>query len=121
MPDHLPKYAPGTAVTREASAAITGGQLLTVTGDLTVGPAGAGAVFAGVANRDAAVGDLLVPQRGGVHVLTAAAAIAAGDLVQCGAAGEVALWPPAGAPAAIIGYAAEAVAAAATGEFHLYT
>jgi hypothetical protein len=121
MSDHLPKFAPGRAVTREASATVVGGQLLTVTGDGTVGPSTAGAVFAGVASNDAADGELLLVQRGGVHVLTAAEAITAGALVQCGAAGKVALWEN-GTDAAedVIGFAWEAVDADATGEFQIH-
>lgn len=117
MSDHLPKFAPGTAVTRTASAAIVGGQLLRVTGAGTVGPTSAEAqVFAGVANRDAAAGELLVPQRGGVHVLQAAEALAAGDRIQTGAAGKAALWVAADVPGACIGFAWEAIAADAFGE-----
>lgn len=136
MSDHLPKYAPGTAVTRKASAAIVGGQLLTVTGDNTVGPTtGDGQIVLGVANRDAAIGDLLVPQRGGVHVLIAAVAVAAGDPVMSAAAGQVRPVPAPAATAAAsaqtqtdiansratAGIAVEAIAAGAAGQVHLYT
>jgi hypothetical protein len=127
MAEHLPKFAPGRAVTREASATITGGQLLTVTGEKTVGPTtGQGQVVAGVAARDALDTELVVVQRGGVHVLTAAEAISAGDRIQSGAAGKVALWEAAdGVTAtvgvdAVIGFAYEDVAQDATGEFYLY-
>ncbi|WP_370325289.1 capsid cement protein [Euzebya sp.] len=89
MSDHLPKYSAGS-VTRTASAAITGGQLVTVTGDLTVGPAGAGDVVVGVADRDAATDELVTVTTIGVtHVLTAAAAVDAGDLLMAAADGEV--------------------------------
>lgn len=125
MPDVLPKHAPGQAVTRTAGAAITGGQLVTITGDNTVSPtAGAGAVE-GQASRDAAVGDILTVWAGGEVILTAAAAITAGQRVQSAAAGQVAPWSavaPATAPVAenIIGHATRAAAAGAKVTVRLY-
>lgn len=121
MSDHLPKY-PSGAVTRTASATITGGQLVKVTGDLTVGPTAAvGDTCRGVANRDAVSGELLtVYPLEGVHVLTAAENITAGAYVQAGAAGKVALWENGtDAPEDVIGVAEAAVSADATGEFSL--
>jgi hypothetical protein len=57
MSDYLPVYTPGQAFTLTASAAITGGQLLEVTGSGTVGPAAAGSVkVVGVAAFDCASG-----------------------------------------------------------------
>ena len=43
MAEYLPLYKPGQALTLKASAAITGGQLLAVSGSGTVAPAGAAA------------------------------------------------------------------------------
>ncbi len=43
MPDYLRKYAPGDRVTYAASAAITGGQLVTISGNGTVAPTAGGA------------------------------------------------------------------------------
>lgn len=137
MPNqHLPKYAPGTALTREASAAITAGQLLTITGDNTVAPTtGDAQLVVGVASRDAAIGELLTVQRGGVHVLTAAAAVAAGDYLMSAAGGQVRPVPATAATGAattqtqtdinntraIVGYALEPIALGAAGECHLNT
>ncbi len=121
MSDHLPRYGAGAAVTLTASAAITAAQLVTISGDLTVAPTTAGAPVRGVAARDAASGDRLLVHRGGVHTLTAAENIAAGALVQAGAAGKVALWEAADAPVPPIGIAEEAVASNAAGRFLLFT
>jgi hypothetical protein len=120
MADHLPKFAPGTAVTMTASAAVTGGQLTVFTGNRRVGPAGAGAAIAGVAGRDALAEQQVVVHRGAGHVLLAETAIAAGGRVMAGATGQVAAWAPiapatVAAPENIIGVAAEAIAAGARG------
>lgn len=93
MADYLPKIDAGKPFTAIASAAITGGRVLTVSGADTVAHAGADAVAAsliGVAGFDAAIGETVTvyPLRG-VHKLTAGAAIAAGALVGTLAAGKV--------------------------------
>lgn len=96
MSDYLPKYAPGTAITSTTSAAVTGGQLLEVSGSGTVAPtAGATADWLGVATQDAASGALVGVLSGGVQRLTASGAITAGDQVVAAAAGAVATLPPA--------------------------
>ena len=41
MADYLPKFKPGQSVTFTASAEVIGGRLVVITGDRTVGPAGA--------------------------------------------------------------------------------
>lgn len=122
MSAHLPKYAPTGAVTRTASATITAGQLLKVSGDKTVAPTTAGDAVRGIAGRDAASGEILaVLPPAGVHVLVAAENIAAGAYIQAGAAGEVALWENGtDDPEACIGVAEQAVVADASGEFFLH-
>lgn len=93
MADYLPKFKPGQAVTFTASAAVVGGRLVAVTGDRTVGPAGAdSAAVVGVAGFDAAAGETVTvfTRAGGVHPLTASAAIAAGTKVISAAAGKIA-------------------------------
>lgn len=92
MADYLPKFKPGQAVTFKASAAVIGGRLVVVTGDRTVGPAGADALAVGVAGFDAAIGEdvTVFTRAGGVHGLTASAAIAAGAQVISAATGKVA-------------------------------
>ena len=89
--EYLPIYKPGQAFTLKASAAITGGQLVEVTGVGTVGPAGAASVkVVGIAAFDAAQNDNVTIYAGGVQHALASGAVAAGAVVQAGAAGTVA-------------------------------
>lgn len=94
MPDYLPVYDNiNRPFSKTASAAITGGQLLVVTGASTVGPAGAGAVnVIGVAAHDAASGSRLSiwPLANVEHEIVSAGTIAAGDGVISAAAGQIA-------------------------------
>lgn len=91
MAEYLPTFKPGQAVTLKASAAITGGQLVEVTGSGTVGPAGAASTkVVGVAAFDAAINDNVTIYSGGVQHATASGAVAAGDVVQAAANGQVA-------------------------------
>lgn len=107
MAEYLPIYKPGQAFTLKASAAITGGQLVEVTGAGTVGPAGAASVkVVGVAAFDAAINDNVTIYAGGVQHGTAAGTIAAGDVVQAGAAGTVAAGTTAPIGVALTGAAA---------------
>jgi hypothetical protein len=87
-----PKFLYADQITATTSATVTGGQVLAVTGNGTVGPAGAAsAAVVGVAAFDAASGARVsFFPRGKVHVTTAAGAITAGDRVNTGAAGTVA-------------------------------
>ncbi|MGV8852826.1 MAG: capsid cement protein [Rhodoglobus sp.] len=92
MADYLPKFKPGQAVTFKASAGVTGGRLVVVTGSRTVGPAGADANAIGVAGFDAVTGEdvTVFTSSGGLHPLIASAAIAAGAKVISAATGKVA-------------------------------
>jgi hypothetical protein len=91
MAEYLPIYKPGQAITLAASATITGGQLVEVSGSGTVGPAGAASVkVVGVAAFDAVSGDNVTIFAGGVQHAVASGAITAGAVVQAGAAGTVA-------------------------------
>ena len=94
MSDYAPRF-PGTnaPITQTASAAITGGRLVEVTGNNTVGPAGAASVkVLGVAATDAASGAKVDvwPLPGIVHRVLGTGAINAGDNLAAGAAGVVA-------------------------------
>ena len=90
MTAYLPLFKPGQAFTCAASAAVTGGQLLEVTGDRIVAPAAADSVkTVGVAAFDAAVGDNVTVYSGGVQRIVASGAIAAGARVAAAAAGKV--------------------------------
>lgn len=116
MADHLPAFAPGRDVTFIASAAVTGGRLVEVTGNMTVAHAAAASTkVVGVASFDAAANTEVGVSTGGVHPLLASAAVAAGDKVAATAGGQVA--PAAANPA--VGTALEAIAAAATGRVAL--
>lgn len=88
--EYIPVYKPGQALTLKASATVTAGQVVAVTGSGTVGPAGAASkavvgvvAFSGVANDNVTV------YAGGVQTCTASGAITAGDPVIAGAAGTV--------------------------------
>lgn len=92
MADYLPLYLPGKSFTSQASAAITGGQALRVSGSGTVAPATqASHIIIGVAAFDAASGDkVTVFGRGTIHRLTAAGTVTAAEVVEGAAAGAVA-------------------------------
>jgi hypothetical protein len=91
MADHLLKFKPGQAVTFTATTAITGGQIVEITGNRSVGvpTSAASAKALGTAGHDAAVGDqVVVHLPGPVDTFIAAAAIAAGANVEAATAGK---------------------------------
>lgn len=91
MAEYLPVFKPGQAVTLKASAAIVGGQVVSVTGPGTVGPAGAtSAGWVGVAAFDAATNDNVTVYSSGVQLCTASGTVTAGDAVATAAGGAVA-------------------------------
>ena len=91
MADYVPIRTPGAALVSQASATITGGQLVAVSGSGTVAPTSAAtAAFLGVAAFDAASGDKVTIHSVGEHELAASGAIAAGANVIAAAAGAVA-------------------------------
>lgn len=111
MVDYLPKFKPGQSVTFTASADVTGGRLVAITGVRTVGPAGAdSAAVVGVAGFDALAGERVTvfTRAGGVQQLTASGAIAAGVKVSSAAAGKI---QTVGSTTNPIGLALEAAAA----------
>lgn len=88
--EYVPVFKPGQAITLKASAPITGGQIVVVTGVGTVGPADANAVnWIGVASNDAATNDNVTIYADGVQSVTTSGTVTAGDLVVCAAAGAV--------------------------------
>lgn len=91
MPDFSPLFKPGAEFTRTTSAAVTGGQVLIVSGSGTVAASSAAsaAVF-GVAAFDAASGDSVTVISDGVVNLAASGAISAGGAVAAAASGAVA-------------------------------
>ncbi len=126
MPDYLRKHGPGERVTYGTTAAVTGGQLVTISGNGTVAPtAGGASVVEGVAKRDAATGQVVTVESGGIAPLTASAAVAASGRVMPAASGAVQPYGPVAPatvadPAHIIGHATEAIAAGAVGRVRLY-
>lgn len=91
MAEYVPLHIPGKAITRQASAAITGGQLVRVSGSGTVAPtSAASADWLGVAANDCASGDQVSIYLEGVQRLVASGAITAGATVEGAAAGAVA-------------------------------
>lgn len=100
MGDYTPVYQPGATRTYTASAAVTGGQVVEITGAGTVGPSAAGsAKVVGVAAHDAGIGARVTVHglAGQEHEVTASGAITAGDLVEAAAAGQVRVQAAAGA------------------------
>ena len=92
MAEYEPLHKPGDEITVTASAAITGGQAVVVTGNWQVGPSsGASAAVVGHAAFDAASGqELKIFGRGQVHYVAASGAINAGARVDSAASGAVA-------------------------------
>ncbi|KQQ98022.1 hypothetical protein ASF74_14920 [Arthrobacter sp. Leaf145] len=90
MAEYLPVKNPGESLPLTASATITGGQLVAVSGVSTVAPAGANALgWVGVASYDAASGDLVTVVTGGVQELVTTGTVTAGDVVVAAASGTV--------------------------------
>lgn len=94
MGDYLPRFKPGETFTTQASAAITGGRLVAVSGSGTVATAAADSLLVvGVAAFDvAASGDKVTAfttRGGGVHKLVASGAITAGNGIAADTGGKV--------------------------------
>lgn len=95
MPESIPKYRPGAEITCHASAALTGGRMVAISGaptggNPTVGVPAAGARVFGVAAQDSASGAKV-----GVHVapgqvvpIEAGATLAPNDIVESNASGQ---------------------------------
>ena len=91
MADYLPIRIPGQALVATASADISGGQVVEVSGNDTVAPAAAAsAKWLGVAAFNAKAGDRVTVHAGGTQAPKAAGAITAGDIVAAAADGAVA-------------------------------
>lgn len=92
MGAYEPECLYGHTYTATASTTITGGQVIAVSGNGTVGPAGADSnAVVGVAAMDAAANaQLTYFPRGPIHISTAAGAITAAARVNSAAAGTVA-------------------------------
>lgn len=91
MAEYLPLFTPGKAVTRQASATITAGQLVIVTGSGTVGPGTAAThLWVGVAGNDALNGDDVLVFCEGVQRISNTGGVTAGQLVEAATAGTIA-------------------------------
>lgn len=91
MAEYLPLYKPGQSVTLKASATITGGQVVVVSGSGTVAASsGVSPAVVGVAAFDAATNDNVTIHVGGVQVCTASGTVTAGNTVDAAASGAVA-------------------------------
>ncbi len=93
MADYVEVFDEGTDITMTASAAITGGQLVIVSGAGTVAASSAAAdTWLGVATTDAVSGAKVGITTSGVQELTASGAVTAGAVVAAAASGQVATF-----------------------------
>lgn len=91
MAEYEPRYRPGTAITSLTSGAVTGGQLLIVSGSNTVAPSTAASPsWLGVAGFDAPSGANVTVYCEGIQKLTSTGSITAGATVEAATAGTVA-------------------------------
>lgn len=91
MAEYVPLYIPGKQITRTASASITGGQLVRVSGSGTVAATtAASADWLGVAGHDAANGQAVTVFCGGVQRVAGTAGVTAGATVEGATGGQVA-------------------------------
>lgn len=91
MADYTPILQEADSFTLQASATITGGQVVAITGVGTIGPAGAASTtWVGVAGQDAVSGAYITVYRSGVQLVTASGTVTAGDTVVTAASGQVA-------------------------------
>ena len=90
MSDYVPKFEDPGPRTYTAGAAITGGQVVEITGVKTVSAAGANSEkVVGVAGFDVTAGQQVTVYNGGVQRPIASGAIVAGTIVLSAAAGKV--------------------------------
>lgn len=90
MAEYVPLFKPGEDITMTAGAAITGGELVYVSGSRTVlKTAGAVDDWLGVARQDTASGEQVTITSGGVQEVAVAAAVVPGDVVISAASGRV--------------------------------
>lgn len=93
MAEHTPHYLPADRLPLTTSADTTGGQVVVVSGDLTVAPIAApNEKWLGVAAHDALNGKPLVVYTEGVHLVPASGSIAAGKPVIGATGGAVAAF-----------------------------
>ena len=117
----MAEYVPavnGPRITRKASAAITGGQLVYVSGDGTVAPTTAATVaWLGIAGADTANGDIVTVYTENFQRAIASGAITAGDALESAAGGKVAKHTVGTNDYLILGVALNTVADGGTVQF----
>lgn len=91
MAEYVPLHTPGVAVTSQASADITGGTLVGVSGSGTVATATANqSSWVGVAAFDAKNGEKVLVHSGGVQRIVNSGGVTAGQILVAAASGQVA-------------------------------
>ncbi|MBD3781693.1 MAG: DUF2190 family protein [Micrococcales bacterium] len=93
MTDYTPVVAGGQPATFTASAAVTGGQPVEVTGNMQVGPAASGTQkYVGIAGHDAPAGEKVTVHMpaGSIEEVAVSAAVTAGQHVKASGSGRVA-------------------------------
>lgn len=119
------EFSQGGKETFTATATITadstnGGQLVELTGNRTIGPAGAASTKAvGVALQSCVSGDVIAVASRGVWPMKASGAIAAGDTLVAAAAGAVSAAGATPDARTVIGRALEAISNGAVGRVRL--
>ncbi|UVO12819.1 DUF2190 family protein [Mycobacterium sp. SVM_VP21] len=109
--DYVPKFLGGCTITCTATADITAGQLVVVSGDYKVAPSSAAAQSQfGVAVRSVKSGQRVAVWFEGVHQLAASGAISAGTAVVGAASGAVAAATAETPAGEVVGYALAAAA-----------
>ena len=91
MSEYLPLHDEGNSYTRVASASITGGQVVIVSGSGSVAPATAASnAWLGLAGFDASTGDQITVYSGGVQrCIAGTGGVTAGTQVEAAAGGTV--------------------------------
>lgn len=118
---NITEYAyPGDVLTFTPTAPVTGGQLVELTGNRTIGPAGATSTkVCGVAQQDAATGVPVGVRSKGVVGLTASGAVTTGQRLVAGAAGVAVAVAVDTDARMVIGYALEAITSGQVGRVKL--
>ena len=102
MTGYLPRHTPGDAITRTAGDDVIGGRLVDATGAHADADS---TTVIGVAAKDTPEGFPFTVYSGGVQHLTAASAVAVGDLIVAADDGKIAAAGEEAAPTTIVGIA----------------
>jgi hypothetical protein len=121
MSEYLPLHDEGDSFTRVASAPVTGGQIVIVSGSGSVAPSTAASnAWLGVAAFDGVSGDQVTVYAGGVQrCIAGTGGVTAGNQVEAAAGGTVVTHTNGTADVNIVGLALTTVAAGALAEVRL--